>query len=404
MNLIKNTFGVDIGHLYTVEQIMIDENVVFQLNDIGEDEEEGLIQIELQHDDPIVKRFADVKLPLTQYDLDYLPIYRKSSLSDSPKFLSQAMDVYVPIHQNERWIGLIALGAKTSGDRETLADQSAVALENAKLFRRLQQMNKELTNTKEELEEVNARLLEVDQLKSAFISVITHEMRTPLSNLAFSLQIFDMYGRENLTGEQQNQLEELHSGLVSAQRMIDNLVTFAAFLNNQIELKPVEFDIRDVVSSAMKPNLAAAEEKDINLELDVSGMDFLVHGDQKLLTDAVFHLINNAVKYTQDGGKITIFCWTTEDDYSIYVKDTGIGISQERMNSIWDAFVSISNPLHRGWEGLGLGLALVKLIVQSHGGHVWADSESGKGSEFGFKIPLVDQKEKKSPSREMQFK
>lgn len=399
MNLIKNTFGIDIGHLYIVEEITSGDNIIFQLHDIGEDEEEGVHTSELNQNDPIAIRFSIEKLPLTQYDLDYHPIYQKRESSGNRKFLSQAMDVYVPIHQNEHWIGLFALGAKTSGDRyydeeimllETLADQSAVALENAKLFRRLQQINKELIITKQDLEEVNARLLEVDQLKSAFISVITHEMRTPLSNLAFSLQIFDMYGRENLTDEQQYQLEELHNGLISARRMIDNLVTFAAFLNNQVELEFVDLDIKEIVVSAMKPNLAVAEDKEIDMRLDAKGKNFHVQGDSKLLTEAIYHLINNAVKFTQDDGKIIISCSKTVEDYIIIVKDTGIGISNERMENIWDSFVSISNPLHRGWEGLGLGLALVKFIVQAHGGNVWAHSELGKGSEFGFQIPLAD--------------
>jgi signal transduction histidine kinase len=396
ISLIKNTFGVDVGHLYVVEEIVDGEHINFQLNDVCVDYDDGILRFELQSYDPIAQRLSDEKLPLTQYDLDYHPIYRQRSLSGSRKFLGQEFDVYVPIYEDERWIGLFALGPKTSGDRyydeellllETLADQSAVALGNAKLFTRLQQINKELTQAREELEIVNSRLLGIDQLKSGFISVITHELRTPLANLAFALQIFEMYGRDNFTAEQIDQLEELHQGMINARRMVDDLVTFAAFLNNQADLKSDEFDMRDIVMNAFNPHQVIAQDKGVKLKLDVSGKNFNLIGDSKLLTNAVYHLINNAIKFTQDGGTVVVSCWVTGDGSVINVKDTGIGISSERMENIWNAFETTTNPLQRGWEGLGLGLALVKLIVEAHGGRVWARSELDKGSDFGFLIP-----------------
>jgi signal transduction histidine kinase len=403
MHIIKNTFGVDDGHLYTVEEGVKDGRKIFQISDIGEDEAEGIIKFELHSDDPISRRFSEQKLPLTQYDLDYHPMYRRRAYSGSRRFLSQELDVFVPIHDDDRWIGLFALGPKTSGDRyydeellllETLADQSAVALENARLFTRLQQINKELDLAQKELEIVNTRLLEMDHLKSAFISVITHEMRTPLANLAFALQIFEMYGRENFTAEQKSQLEELHNGMVSARRMVDDLVTYAAFLNDQADLKWEDVDMRDMVMNALNPHQAVARDRGVKLVMDVSGKDFALRGDSRLLTNAVYHLINNAIKYTQEGGTVLVSCWDTAEGPVINIKDTGMGISSERMDNIWEAFASVSNPLLRGWEGLGLGLALVKLIVEAHGGRVWAQSEPGKGSDFGFIVPHPVQDDK----------
>lgn len=396
IKLIKNTFSVGVGHLYVVEEIHNGSISKFQINDVCETDRDDVDRFELKSDDPIAQHFTENKYPLTQYDLDYHPIYRNRELLGMQKFLSQDLDVYVPIHQDNRWIGLFALGPKISGFRyydeelllmETLADQSAVALENAKLFKRLQQINKELIQAREELEGVNTRLLEMDQLKSAFISVITHEMRTPLANLGFALQIFEMYGLDNFTNEQKDQLEELNHGLVSARKMVDDLVTFAAFLNDQAELVVEEIDLREIVINALFPHQAIAKEKGVELKLDVNGKDFNILGDSKLLTNASYHLINNAVKFTQDGGSVIVSCWVTDNGLICNVGDTGIGISNERMANIWDAFASTSNPLQRGWEGLGLGLALVKLIVEAHGGRVWARSKLGKGSDFGFLVP-----------------
>jgi signal transduction histidine kinase len=252
-------------------------------------------------------------------------------------------------------------------------------------------MNNELSKAREDLEIVNAKLKEIDQLKSAFISVITHELRTPLANLGFALQIFELYGLENFSTEQKGQLEELHQGMIAARKMVDDLVTFASFLNEQGELTLDDIDIRDVVMNAVKSHQTIAQDKGIRLKLDVSGTNFIFRADSKLLTNAIHHLINNAVKFTGEGGAVIVSCWTKVEGLVINVRDTGIGISSERMENIWDAFVSTSNPLQRGWEGLGIGLALVKLIVEAHGGIVWAQSELGKGSDFGFQIPLVAQ-------------
>jgi signal transduction histidine kinase len=200
-----------------------------------------------------------------------------------------------------------------------------------------------------------------------------------------------MYGLENFSAEQKGQLEELRQGMKAARRMVDDLITFASFLNDQAELKYDEIDIRDIVMNALTPHQAIAQDKGVQLKLDVIGKDFILQGDSRLLTNAIYHLINNAVKYTDDGGSVVVSCWVKSGETVINVKDSGIGISPERMENIWDALVSTANPLQRGWEGLGLGLGLVKLIVEAHGGNVWAQSEPGKGSDFGFQIPIVAQ-------------
>jgi len=301
------------------------------------------------------------------------------------------MDIYVPICTKDAWIGLFALGPKLSGDRyfpedlellSTLAEQTHIGLQNARLF-------DDLRHTQSMLADANQKLRILDQTKSAFISVVTHELRTPLANIGFSLQVLEMYGKEHFLPEQIEQLEQLGDGVLQARNMIDNLITYASFLNEQVELNLDKFDFREVLRDVLLPFKVVADQKQIKFNLDIPGDYFVIIGDRRLLQNAVQHLVENAVKFTK-AGSIWVTCWTVTDALCFDVQDTGAGIPSDKLTIIWDAFTqATADALRRGVEGLGLGLALVKLIINAHGGFVWVESKSNRGSFFGFQIPLA---------------
>jgi signal transduction histidine kinase len=137
------------------------------------------------------------------------------------------------------------------------------------------------------------------------------------------------------------------------------------------------------------PLKEVADEKNITFQVDIVGKLSPVQGDRNLLTVALYQLVHNAIKFTRDGGKVWVSCWTTVDSFVFDVKDNGVGIPPEKLNDIWKTFTQTADPLRRGLEGLGLGLALVKNIITAHGGEVWVESNVGSGSVFGFKIPLL---------------
>jgi signal transduction histidine kinase len=239
------------------------------------------------------------------------------------------------------------------------------------------------------LASANQKLRDLDQIKSAFISVVTHELRTPLANIGFSLQVLEMYGKQQFLPEQIEQLNQLNTSVVQARKMIDNLITYASFLNEQVELNLARFDFRDILRDILLPFKASAEEKGIKFNIDIPGDYFVVRGDRNLLANSIQHLVENAIKFTHTGS-IWVTCWTDSAALCFDVQDTGIGIPSEKIADIWDAFTQASaDSLRRGVEGLGLGLALVKLIVSSHGGYVWVESKPNEGSFFGFQVPLA---------------
>jgi signal transduction histidine kinase len=352
----------------------------------------------LGSESPIALYFTQTHHALRQYDLDYSLMFQKVPAEEREWLTALEADVCVPIYDKRGWTGLFVLGPKASGHPyskedvtllSTLADQTAVALENARHFADLLKLNEDLRRTYAALEKANQQLREVDELKSAFIGVITHEMRTPFANLQFNLQILEMYGKDHLLPEQRDQLVQLSKGVNSARTMVDNLITLASFFSRQIVLVPEAIDFKDLMRTTFPPLKEIADEKNITFQVDIVGKLSPVMGDRNLLANALYQLVHNAIKFTRDGGKVWVSCWTTVDGFFFDVKDTGVGIQPDKLKDIWTSFTQTADPLRRGLEGLGLGLALVKNIVTAHGGEVWVESKPGSGSVFGFKVPLA---------------
>jgi signal transduction histidine kinase len=120
----------------------------------------------------------------------------------------------------------------------------------------------------------------------------------------------------------------------------------------------------------------------------VSGDVPLVDGDRDRLSDVVYHLAQNAIKFNRPGGQVKIACQSAPEYVVVEVSDTGVGIPEAKLATMWEDFTQAADPLRRGVEGLGLGLPLVKYVVTAHGGQTWANSEEGRGSTFGFSIPI----------------
>ena len=353
--------------------------------------------IEFQGSSPLLIHLRLKGLPLTLYDLNFQSIFKMARQEEHDWLQAMNMDVFVPIRAKERLLGVLAVGDKLSGDPyssadlellSTLADRTAVALENARLFEDLMLLNDVLSQAYTALGKANRQLQEMDKLKSAFIGVITHELRTPFANIVFSLQLLERYAHENLPPEQREQLDELAVGIQSARTMVDNLVTFASFLSKQGELRLTWLDFGQVVQDALLPLETFAEAKGVALYTSVSEKLPSLYGDPERLKEAVHHLAQNAIKFTKAGGKVEVQCWTQDDVINFEVVDTGVGVPADKLPFLWEGFTQMADPLRRGVEGMGLGLALVKYIVSAHGGQVSVQSEEGVGSTFGFQVPL----------------
>jgi signal transduction histidine kinase len=146
-------------------------------------------------------------------------------------------------------------------------------------------------------------------------------------------------------------------------------------------------DFADLVADAISPLQAMAQARDVTLASQTSPLSLAVDLDVRRVREAVQHLVHNAIKFTDAGGRITVRYGEDATDLVFEVEDTGKGIPDDDLANIWNRFSQLADPVRRGVEGLGVGLAMVKLIVEEHGGAVMARSQVGVGSTFGFRLP-----------------
>lgn len=231
------------------------------------------------------------------------------------------------------------------------------------------------------------RYREAEELKSTFISVISHELKTPVSlikgyastlareDAPLSPEMVREYGR--IIEEESNRLNDLINNLLDASR---------------IQAGALQLDIEDVSLPRVAETAVErfrTQSPSHRLELDFPADLPPVRGDEKRIRQVLDNLLSNAIKYSPGGGTIRVGAW--RDDHRVigYVADTGIGIPPEEHKNVFERFYRVESGLRRGTQGVGLGLYLVKAIVEAHGGEVWLQSEPGKGTTFFFSLPVA---------------
>ena len=357
----------------------------------------------LSERNPVAYFLGHERQPLTQYDIDLLPRFSRMDADDRAWLNNLSMDVYVPIYVKDQWIGLLVLGQKVSGDSyfdqdlamlKTLADQTAVALENARLYENLKQRNAENERLNGELTDANAKLARLDQAKSDFINIASHELRTPLTHvIGYTDILAEMIQGEAL--EEKAGLEITNNVRKAARRLeeIVNTMFEVSKLDTQtLDLMEAPVSLAAVISLAGEQWNTAMEEREISLS--VRGLAYLptLLADGKRLTKVFAQLIQNAIKSTPDGGQVRITGRLIEADegerrdgtrfVEVMVADTGVGIAPEELERIFEKFYRVGDTLLHSTgstkfkgAGPGLGLTIARGIVEAHGGRIWAESD-----------------------------
>jgi|CXWL01.1.fsa_nt_gi signal transduction histidine kinase len=317
--------------------------------------------------------------------------------------------ITVPLKIKDRVLGSITVDRPqgsplTQEDLDvmmTVANQLAVALDNAAAYRQIEELNmgleakvRERTAAVEqanrELHSMNARLRELDQLKSAFVSTVSHEFRTPMTSIkGFVDNMLDGLAGE-VTEKQRYYLGRLKYNLDRLTRMINDLLDLSRIEAGHQELRVAPTPLDEIVGDVVESLQAMAQGKHVTLREHRTGRLPLVLGDQDTLHQIVLNLVQNAVKFTTDGGLVTI-TYRIEEDHTlrINIADTGCGIASHELPKVFEKFYrSPTAPTEA--RGAGLGLAIVKQLVELHGGRVAVDSQIGTGSCFSFTVPLAD--------------
>ncbi len=317
-------------------------------------------------------------LPITRHAIDDLngKLSVQSELGQGSCFT-----IELPLQPNEPVLPAASDVTDLQKQLEKSEQQSlAYARDLQALYRKLQEANSRL-------KEFNVQLEEANNLKSSFLGLISHELRSPFVSIDFALQTFVRYGTQQLKPEQRDLFGQIESSFKESRKMIDNLVAYAALLSKQgrLNLEPVALD--ELVYETAETLQPMANSRGLAWEIADLPSLVLPAADRERLGEAIWHLLHNAIKFNRAGGEVAARIYQEDEWMVVEVADTGKGISEEQQAKIWQAFSQEADPLKRGMEGLGLGLALVRSVAISHGGKVAVHSEPGVGSTFSMWVP-----------------
>ena len=259
-------------------------------------------------------------------------------------------------------------------------DLALAVIDKALEKQRLSMDNKRLLR---ELKEANEKLKDMDIRKSAFVSNVSHEFKSPLTVIKESISLV----LEGHLGElSQKQKEVLGSGkkhIERLARLVTDLLDLSKIESGKVEIKREKVDIAALTEEILKTYGKDMSDKKLTLKEEIPQDIGIAWCDRDMLTEVIVNLLNNAIKYTREGG-ITVRLTGTDDDVRFEIADTGSGIAKENLIKIFDKFERINVEKQ---EGTGLGLSIAKDIVELHKGKIWVESEPGMGSKFIFILP-----------------
>ncbi len=431
VGIILEAMRIERGFLFLVDSDReADGRKIYRISLAQSAEERQMIAAQLDESGPIAAYFLHEQRPLLQYDLDLLPTFRNSPGVEREWFNQLQTEVYIPIFAKRQWIGLLAFGGKLSGNRYTREDlvtlsahanQTAVALENARLVDNLMRLNNELRTARRQLEKNNHDLERIDQAKSDFISIASHELRTPLTVIKGYTEML----LEDSTLDENIKLvmKGIHEGTKRLHEVMDSMFDIAQIDARSLKphLQPV--DLGRLIKEVTVEQADAIKTRKQSLTIDLPALPY-VKVDPNLLVKLFHHLIRNAIKYTPNEGKITISGHSIpmimdlpNGGVEIIFSDTGIGVDPNFREIIFSKFYQPSelgkhSTSKTGFKGggSGLGLALSKGIIEAHGGRIYVESPgydeiNFPGSQFHVILPLskLEEREEQKNSEAIKF-
>ena len=278
---------------------------------------------------------------------------------------------------------LISMGLITREELDQAITEQILLLREA-LQRNNQMLEQRVKERTYELEQALSKLSELNQLKANFLANISHELRTPLTHLKGYLELFlsDAFGI--LNEEQKQVLNIMKQSSDRLGQLIEDLILFSTAERGQVNLQLSPVNIADLVYKSTRRYQEKAQDKKIDLTVACPNDLPSIKIDPDKMTWVIDQLLDNAIKFTGSGGQVELKVETEKFLIRISVCDTGIGIPKDRIGELFEPFHQLDGSSTRRYGGTGLGLALVKKIVEAHGAVVKVKSEEGKGSCFEF--------------------
>jgi signal transduction histidine kinase len=396
-NLITANSGLE-----ALDKLMRIEFAVVLL-DVSMPEMDGFEAARLIHEHPRFERTPIIFVTGVHIsELDRLKGYKLGavdyvSVPVVPEILRSKVAVLVELYCKRR--ELVELNRHLADTNEQLA-KANTALQ-AEKSRELLALNTSLHQANRELERANLALQsevaerarveqalkEADRHKDEFLAMLAHELRNPLAPIRNAVHLMKL---KSLNDPQlQLSRDIIERQLIQLSRLVDDLLDVSRITRGKINLARRRVELSELVARAVETVAPTIESRSHALEIVMPKQPFMIYGDPMRLTQALGNVLANAAKYTDNGGHITLRAQRRRRDVEITIRDNGIGIIPEVLPCIFDLFTQLDRRTGRHQGGLGIGLALVRQLVEMHGGTVSASSEGpGKGSEFVIRLPL----------------
>jgi signal transduction histidine kinase len=272
-----------------------------------------------------------------------------------------------------------------------LASEIGVAIENLQLYEALKISHDELEERVKlrtaQLGKANEELVRFNRLKSDFVSAVSHELRTPLTSIKGYTSLVRAGKLGPVNKEQGERLEKINRHTDFLTNLISELLDIARIESGRVSMtiRPVELArLLESVVDLLGPQI---KEKNLNIDLRVPPKLPAVEADENQIQRVFTNLLSNAIRFTPEKGTISIRATATDATLNVEVKDTGIGMPPEDVSMLFTEFFRADNPINRERKGTGLGLVLVKRIIEAHGGRIGVRSEMGEGTTFFFSLP-----------------
>jgi two-component system CheB/CheR fusion protein len=293
-----------------------------------------------------------------------------------------------------KWSG--ELTHRTRGG-ETLVVESSMAVVSEGEQRLVIETNRDMSQRKALEDSLRKRVSELaaaDRHKNQFLAMLAHELRNPLAPMRNAIDIMRAQGSGSTNGES---IDMLHRQVSKMARIVDDLLEVARITHGQIQLRKAPVVLQEIVRNSVETVQPAMGRHGLDLHLALPAEPLLVQGDATRLEQVVCNLLENAVKFTPDAGRIAVEVRAEQARADarrqavVSVRDSGVGIQAEMLWRVFDLFVQADESLARSSGGLGIGLSLVRALVEGHDGSVTAHSDGiGRGSEFVVRLPLIE--------------
>jgi signal transduction histidine kinase len=242
-------------------------------------------------------------------------------------------------------------------------------------------MLEDLQDAKRELEMVNRQLKEMDETNMKFIGIASHELKTPLTAIKANIDFILSEKEGKIPGNLRSYLITIQRNTNRIQMRMDQMLDLSRMKSNRLLFNREPIPLSEVMIGYIGE--VTPLEKRLSIQVDVP-QSLHVYADRNALHDIFINLLSNAFKFTADGGQVSVLAGQRDQSILLEIKDTGMGIPEDKLQMIFDEFYQVEGGKH---GGTGLGLAIAKRLIEEHGGNIWVESQLGKGSTFYFTLP-----------------